>query len=62
MGAVPALLAELFSFLPAGITTIIGVGLGLWLLPALLGLARGGIKAAGGMFSSLFRFIASFFS
>lgn len=62
MGVVPALLAELFSFLPAGITTIIGVGLGLWLLPALLGLARGGLKAAGGMFSSLFRFIASFFS
>ncbi len=62
LGSVPALLAEFFSFLPAEVITAIGIGLSLWLLPALLGLARSGLKALGSICSSFFGFISSFFS
>lgn len=61
LGEVPALLSGLFSFLPSEIIAAVGVGLSLWLLPALLGLARTGLKAIGGMCSTLFGFITSFF-
>ena len=61
LGSVPALLSKAFSFLPEEIVMIIGVGLSLWLLPALLRLARGGLKALGGLASSLFSLISSFF-
>lgn len=62
LGGVPALLAEFFSFLPSEVITAIGIGLSLWLLPALLGLARSGLRALGSICSSLFGFISSFFS
>ena len=61
LGSVPALLSKAFIFLPEEIVMIIGVGLSLWLLPALLRLARGGLKALGGLASSLFSLISSFF-
>ena len=61
-GSLPVLLADLYSFLPSEITLALGVGLGLWILPALLGLARTGLKSIGNMFSSLFGLISSLFS
>ncbi len=62
LGSLPVLLADLYSFLPSEITLALGVGLGLWILPALLGLARTGLKSIGNMFSSLFGLISSLFS
>lgn len=62
LGSLPVLLADFYSFLPSEITLALGVGLGLWILPALLGLARTGLKSIGNMFSSLFGLISSLFS
>ena len=61
LGSVPALLAEFFSFLPQEVITAIGIGLSLWLLPALLGLARSGLRGLGSICSSFFGFISSLF-
>lgn len=61
LGSIPSLLSDLFDFLPDEFLAAVGVGLSLWLLPSLLGLARSGLKALGGLCSTLFSFISTFF-